>query len=70
MTDLYGYSLADRNRRIANQNAQAVDKWMAYAEKLKTKLAAVERERDEFRRERDELTARLAKMAHDRIPST
>jgi hypothetical protein len=80
MAEQYGYNLADRNKRVAdrnaevaNHNAKAVDSWMAYANKLKTKLEAVAQERhtmrgaiDDLSRERDALRLQLDNIRNER----
>jgi len=73
MAENYGYSLAERNGRVADHNAYAVDQWMAYANKVKAKLTAVEKERDAMRlqigdmtRESDALRLQIDKMKRER----
>jgi hypothetical protein len=62
----YAYAVAEDNRRVADNNAAVADanarvarEWIAYAEKLKVKLATVEQERDAMKRERDLMAAQL-----------
>lgn len=62
----YAYAVAEDNRRVADNNAAVADanarvarEWIAYAERLKSKLSSTEQERDAMKRERDAMAAQL-----------
>ena len=50
--------IADENRHVAERNAKLVREWIAYADKLKSRLSAIEPERDALRRKLEEMQAR------------